>query len=357
VFRFEDSVTPIEQQLTLCSHSCYLTSQVDDKMSGTTGISVNFHGNFVTISNVGDSRAVLGHRIVPGTQDAGKGEEKAEIKEEPVAPGKTAANMSAKIFPAEGELIAIPLSRDQTPYRKDERERVKKLGAAIMSIDQMEGHEEMHENWGDMVLGEDLDIHGDPPRVWIEGKDYPGTAFTRSIGDYMAEDVGVSAEPEMLARELTSNDHILVIASDGVFEFITNQEVIDTCAKCATPLEACEELVKMAYDKWLIYENRTDDITLIVCFLTCFKPPPTDGSEGTTEDLVVLAKSPYGNKPVRRPPRSKEDDLTVSMYAASVAEKKGMVGALDDEESYNSINADERKTNLDPCMVSTLLNA
>jgi hypothetical protein len=45
------------------------------------------------------------------------------------------------------------------------------------------------------------------------------------------------------------------------------------------------------------------------------------------------------------------------MYAASVAEKKGMVGALDDEESYNSINADERKTNLDPCMVSTLLNA
>jgi hypothetical protein len=39
-----------------------------------------------------------------------------------------------------------------------------------MSIDQMEGKEEMHENWGDMVLGEDVDIHGDPPRLTFMGE-------------------------------------------------------------------------------------------------------------------------------------------------------------------------------------------
>jgi len=32
-------------------------------MSGTTAISVGFHAGRMTISNVGDSRAVLGHRL------------------------------------------------------------------------------------------------------------------------------------------------------------------------------------------------------------------------------------------------------------------------------------------------------
>ena len=37
------------------------------------------------------------------------------------------------------KLIGKPLSSDQTPYRKDERERVKKYGARILSMDQLEG--------------------------------------------------------------------------------------------------------------------------------------------------------------------------------------------------------------------------
>ena len=45
-----------------------------------------------------------------------------------------------------------------------------------------------------------------------------GTAFTRSIGDGIAEELGVTAEPEMLTRELTKEDKIIVLASDGVFE-------------------------------------------------------------------------------------------------------------------------------------------
>jgi hypothetical protein len=276
-------------------------------------------------------------------------EEKEEIgQDNNVEMAKSKQPMS-KSFPTDGKLLAIPLSRDQTPYRKDERERVKKLGAAIMSIDQMEGHEEMHENWGDMVLGEEVDIHGDPPRVWIEGKDYPGTAFTRSIGDNLAEDVGVTAVPEMLTFELTANDHILVIASDGIFEFLTNQEVIDVCVDCATPLQACEKLCKLAYDQWLVYENRTDDITVIVCFLDCHKPPPTDGAEGTTEDLVVLAKSTYGNKPVpRKKPRDKNDNLmTASMapFAAAAVdlEPNGLSKLRFDQEQEENYNDNETK--------------
>lgn len=286
----------------LTSQHIYIQNQANDKLSGTTAIAVNFHGNQMIVCNVGDSRAVLGHWVSDPDTDSNVHiieEEKTEIatetREEPEQ------NMPTKEFPClGGKMIAIPLSRDQTPYRKDERERVKEAGATVMSIDQMEGKEEMHENWGDMVLGEEVDILGDPPRVWIAGKNYPGTAFTRSLGDKLAKDVGVTSEPEILARELTSNDHILIVASDGIFEFITNQEAIDTCLASESPLHACEKLVRAAYDQWLIHENRTDDITLIVCFLSVERPPPKNGETGTTEDLVSLAGSVYGQKPHRK---------------------------------------------------------
>ena len=91
---------------------------------------------------------------------------------------------------------------------------------------------------------------GDPPRVWSPNGDYPGTAFTRSVGNSIAEELGVIAEPEMLARELTPEDKIIVLASDGVFEFLTNQSVIDICAKFTDPLEACRAVVAESYELW-----------------------------------------------------------------------------------------------------------
>ena len=43
----------------------------------------------------------------------------------------------------------------------------------------------------------------------------------------VAEDIGVCAEPEVEVRQLTPENPFMVIASDGVFEFLTNQEVIN----------------------------------------------------------------------------------------------------------------------------------
>jgi hypothetical protein len=45
--------------------------------------------------------------------------------------------------------------------------------------------------WG--VAGEDIDEGGDPPRIWSKYGEYPGTAFTRSLGDSIAEELGVYA--------------------------------------------------------------------------------------------------------------------------------------------------------------------
>ena len=104
------------------ANSMLHASRIDDRLSGTTAIVVVVDNMTVHVANVGDSRAIV-------------------AREE------------------NGRLVARPLSVDQTPFRLDERERVKKFGARIMSMDQLEGLAPLHENWG-TNLGEEVDEEG-----------------------------------------------------------------------------------------------------------------------------------------------------------------------------------------------------
>jgi hypothetical protein len=238
-------------------------------MSGTTAISVSFHAGRMTITNVGDSRAVLGYRVDSDITESPREEEKNEIGEsfgDDIDCDNCLVSVDGRKLHA-GDIVAIALSEDQTPYRKDERERLKSAGARICTVEQMEGKAPMHENWGELDLGVDVDIEGDMPRVWCQEHNYPGTAFSRSMGDSIAEVIGVHADPEILTKKVTKGDEFLVIASDGVFEFLTNQQVIDICAHSNDPLHACSRLLEASYEKWLEHEMRTDDITCIVLFL------------------------------------------------------------------------------------------
>jgi len=125
-----------------------------------------------------------------------------------------------------------PLSSDQTLYRADERQRVRDMGGRIMSIGQIEGRVSMSHCF-QCELGDEIDQDGDPPRIWLSNKFEPGCAFSRSLGDKTAEMVGCVAKPEVTTHELSDEDVLCVIASDGVWEFLTNQNVIDICL--ATP--------------------------------------------------------------------------------------------------------------------------
>jgi serine/threonine protein phosphatase PrpC len=46
--------------------------------------------------------------------------------------------------------------------------------------------------------------------------------MSRSIGDTLAHSVGCLCEPEININKLTSQDKIIVIASDGLWEFLKN---------------------------------------------------------------------------------------------------------------------------------------
>lgn len=246
----------------VANESLHANHQIDDSLSGTTCISVLFRGRSIYVSNVGDSRAIL-------------------------------------ISSSGGRLVAKALSSDQTPYRKDERERVKRCGARVLSMDQIEGLEPIHENWGTLLQGDEIDEGGDPPRIWSPLGDYPGTAFTRSIGDRYAEELGVFAEPEILEREIGTDDKYIVLASDGVFEFLTNQMVADIIGSKQDMLEACHALVAQSYDLWLQYEVRTDDITVIIIQLEGLDHQDTN-KKNVGAGVVLPDVKPEGIKPVRR---------------------------------------------------------
>ena len=50
--------------------------------------------------------------------------------------------------------------------------------------------------------------------------------MSRSLGDKVAHSAGVSSEPEIFELKLVKGDHLfLVSATDGLWEFITSQEV------------------------------------------------------------------------------------------------------------------------------------
>ncbi|CAD8080016.1 unnamed protein product [Paramecium sonneborni] len=110
-----------------------------------------------------------------------------------------------------------------------------------------------------------------PMRVWVNGTQYPGLAMSRSIGDQVAQSVGVSSIPDIVEYQLAYNDKFIVIASDGIWEFLDNQIIVDIVAKYyqENNIEgASEELLRVAYRMWTIDdESVVDDITFILIFI------------------------------------------------------------------------------------------
>lgn len=110
----------------------------DPSFSGTTCCTMLLNGTRIYCANAGDSRAVV----------VGKN---GRVKQ---------------------------LSRDHKPCDKDEGARIIERGGRI-------------EAFKDQLTGEDMG----PKRVWLLKEDVPGLAMSRSIGDYVAQTVGVIPDP------------------------------------------------------------------------------------------------------------------------------------------------------------------
>lgn len=190
-----------------------VNKDIDTKFSGTTAVICTIIGNVLTCANVGDSRIILG------------------------------------MINDEGNLVVDEVSTDHKPDTPAEKKRIEEAGGRVFAVTYEDG------------------IDG-PARVWLAKIDIPGLAMSRSLGDTVAHSVGVSSTPEITIKTITPQHKFLVMGSDGLWEFISNQETLKVCAKFVKPEDACDCLVKEAYQRWMQEEQVVDDTTVLIAHFT-----------------------------------------------------------------------------------------
>ncbi|KAJ1255452.1 hypothetical protein BS78_K218200 [Paspalum vaginatum] len=212
-----------------------LQAGMDCNFSGTTAVCAIKQGKDLVVANLGDSRAVL-------------------------------ATMSET-----GYLSAVQLTTDQKPSVPQEAERIKRCNGRVFALKDEPS-----------VL-----------RVWLPDEDCPGLAMARSLGDFRLKRHGVVSEPQVTHRRVAPGDLFIILATDGVWDVLSNEEVVSIV--CATPRKqhASKAVAEAAAQRWRAKypASRVDDCSAVCLFLR-------DQDWGTTvaaaKAKAAAARAPNG---------------------------------------------------------------
>ena len=199
-----------------------MNASFDSWESGSTCCLIIHIGSHIICANIGDSRALV-------------------VFDNPDNPNKNNFNYWK----------AVPLSLDYKPEIPEEMNRIIMSGGVV---------EQMKDEFGEGC---------GPYRVWVKGKDYPGLAMSRSIGDLKGKEIGVIYNPGILEYDLNKSTRFVVICSDGIFEFLDNQKVMELGKQIYLKNDSstfCRELVKHSLIEWENNDTIVDDITAVVAF-------------------------------------------------------------------------------------------
>ncbi|KAN0060598.1 Protein phosphatase 2C 6 [Thecaphora frezii] len=112
---------------------------------------------------------------------------------------------------------AIPLTNYHHPDDRSESERLRRMGAGMIT-----------------------DSFG-------EARWMGALANTRSFGDSRFKKVGVTSEPEIISQLIRGEDYAFVVAfSDGVGGVMSDQEIVDLCRGHRHPQEAADAVLRFA---------------------------------------------------------------------------------------------------------------
>ncbi|KAK8800704.1 hypothetical protein WA158_000029 [Blastocystis sp. Blastoise] len=221
----EAAVDSLDKAESQCIQNNYINSD----LSGTTANIWIIRNTHLLVLNVGDSRGML------VSQDDDK-------------------------------LVTTFETEDHKPAVKEESDRILENGGRVFSL-----------TYDDGEVG--------PLRVWLKHSDIPGLAMTRSLGDCLSHTVGVLSTPTVYERELTDKDKIIVIATDGLWEFITKEEVVGVLDKAQDTEDAVNTLSSLSWKKWYNEEQVVDDITIIVA---CMEEDDEDNDNMYLEDKPLI---------------------------------------------------------------------
>eukprot|EP00798_Chlamydomonas_sp_ICE-L_P023560 gene23560-9081_t len=147
----------------------------------------------------------------------------------------------------------VPLTRDHKPDREDEASRVKAAGGRIV-----------RRNGAHRIMGM--------------------LAVSRSIGDHYLRPY-VIAEPEVVCVQRCSEDEVLLIATDGLWDVFSNEEAANLAARCISRSKergmsrygACRVVVSVL-TKVAMERGSRDNITIIVLDISL--PATTENEQG-----------------------------------------------------------------------------
>lgn len=192
---------------------------IDTTFSGSTCVGIIFTNEKLYCANVGDSRGIIG-----------------------------------KYNKYNNKWYYNQISRDHKPTDLDEKKRIIRFGGRISQYRDQNG------------------ICSGPQRIWLQKEDIPGLAMSRSFGDQIASKVGVTCEPEVKEVTFTEEDKFILLASDGLWEYMSNEKCIGIVSKFYFGNKdsdgAVKCLYKEAFKQWINNDLVIDDITIVLIFFS-----------------------------------------------------------------------------------------
>jgi len=156
---------------------------------------------------------------------------------------------------------AIELTHDHKPDRADETARITSLGG---TVERMEGS------------GSIARVNGH-------------LAVSRAFGDLRMKETQrfISSEPEITVMPLADEDRFVILASDGLWDVLTNQEAVDFVRRDSQKHKVAKNLVKRA-----LKIGTTDNITAVVIWLTWVGRAPLIQSSSSNSLLAPTKTDP-----------------------------------------------------------------
>ncbi|KAI3796924.1 hypothetical protein L1987_39611 [Smallanthus sonchifolius] len=179
--------------------------------SGTTAVTLIKQGQHLIIGNVGDSRAILCTRN------------------------------------KDNSLVPVQLTVDLKPNLPEEAERIRKCKGRVFA------------------LRDEPEV----ARVWLPNSNAPGLAMARALGDFCLKDFGLISDPQVSYRRVTEEDEFVVLATDGIWDVLSNEEVIEIVASTESHSRAAQAVVESAVRAWKhkYPTSKVDDCAVVCLFL------------------------------------------------------------------------------------------
>ncbi|CAN0855656.1 Probable protein phosphatase 2C 34 [Linum grandiflorum] len=129
-------------------------------------------------------------------------------------------------------------------------------------------------------------------RIWRPSGKTPGLALSRAFGDYCIKDFGLISTPEVTQLRITDNDQFVILATDGVWDVVSNQEAVRVVSSAAVTNreKSAKRLVEFAARAWKRKRNgiAMDDMSAICLF---FHRIDDDDSAAAAEPSMIVSAS------------------------------------------------------------------